>query len=252
MAEAAKSKGLRWFGSSEHFDYDYPPAGVMYEDGSPAHIDEAAYFSAARSLQKQVNSYSFTYFAGGEFGYSHESSAQERYFKLIDKFSPDFIINSVHTCDGCECAYAAYFAGKDKERAYARYLERVLESLSAPYRYDIIGHVGYVSRYAPFADAKLHYDNFRELYDAILRGIISRGKILEVNSSVGRAGGLTLPDEDVLYRYFELGGRKISFGSDAHCSRDVARSADKVCAALRKIGYSCLTVPAEGGVSAAL
>ena len=165
---------------------------------------------------------------------------------MIAEYSPDFIINSVHTCDGADCWYESYFSGKDRRTAYSRYLMRVIRSLSAPYPYDIVAHVGYVSRNAPYADAKLNYCEFSELYDEILRGVISRGKILEVNASARGAGSAFLPDCDVLARYAELGGTKLSFASDAHELSAIARGGDGVAAALKKLGFTRLTVPCRG------
>ncbi len=50
----------------------------------------------------------------------------------------------------------------------------------------------------------------------ILRTIARDGRILEVNSSSYHAGSDTLPAFDIVKRYFELGGRLLNFGSDAH------------------------------------
>lgn len=246
MVEAARAKGVRYFGVSEHFDYDYPPAGLVYSDGSPARTDEEGYFSHIRALQSRLNDKNFVLIAGAEFGYTDDVSAQRRYEGIIEKYSPDFVINSVHTCDGYDCWFGEYFTGKSLQTAYSRYLERVLQSLFAPYNYDIVAHIGYVSRNAPYPDPKLRYGEFRELYDAILNGIISRGKILEVNSSARGAGSAFLPDADVLSRYFELGGRKVSFASDAHYVSRICAGREGVVSALKQIGFEYITVPFRG------
>ena len=137
----------------------------------------------------------------------------------------------------------SYFEGKSKEYAYSRYLEQVRLSLDAPYPFDIVGHVGYVSRKAPYADRKIRYADYAALYDEILKTIIEKDKILEVNSSSRGAESEFLPDTDVLRRYFELGGRKVSFGSDAHWTERIADKADLVFRALKEIGFSFLTIP---------
>lgn len=246
MVNAARAKGVRYFGISEHFDYDYTPAGLVYSDGSPAHIDAATYFSEARALQREHNGGQFTLLAGVELGYTDDKGTQDRYLEVIKKYAPDFIVNSVHTCDGADCWFGEYFGGKDKPYAYSRYLERVLESLSAPYDYDIVAHIGYVSRNAPYADPKLRYEDFSELYDAVLSGIVSRGKILEVNTSARGAGSLFLPDTDVLIRYYELGGRKVSFGSDAHITSRICDKRAEVVSVLKSIGFGYITIPSRG------
>ena len=128
MVAAARAMGVRYFGISEHFDYDYPPAGLTYSDGAPAHTDEQAYFTAARAIQAQSDA-NFVFLAGCELGYTDDPASLIRYMELIEKYSPDFVVNSVHTCDGADCWYGEYFSGKSKEKAYSRYLRRVLQSL---------------------------------------------------------------------------------------------------------------------------
>ena len=61
----------------------------------------------------------------------------------------------------------------------------------------------------------MSYAEFAESYDRILEKIIKKGKILEINSSKSKEEGF-VPSSDVLRRYYELGGRAVSFGSDAH------------------------------------
>lgn len=246
MVWRAKRLGLRYYGTAEHFDCDYIPLGLTYEGGAPVYTDASGYFSAARALQREACDGAFTYLAGAEFGYSDDEGVIAAYRRMIAEYSPDFIINSVHTCDGADCWYESYFSGKDRRTAYSRYLMRVIRSLSAPYPYDIVAHVGYVSRNAPYVDAKLNYREFSELYDEILKGVISRGKILEVNASARGAGSAFLPDCDVLARYAELGGTKLSFASDAHELSAIARGGDCVAAALKKLGFTRLTVPCRG------
>ena len=120
------------------------------------------------------------------------------------------------------------------------------KSLDAPYGYDIVGHIGYVSRNAPYPDKALRYEEFADPLDDILKTVVARRKILEVNSSMRGTESGFLPATDILTRYFELGGREVSFASDAH---DVARIAEKresVCAALKAIGFTHVTVPDRG------
>ena len=148
-----------------------------------------------------------------------------------------------------DCAdrlFPHYCDGRSKAFAYNAYLYRVLESLDAQYPYDIVAHIGYCSRNATYPDPKLRYADFSDVLDEILRRIIRRGKILEVNTSSKTAGSDFLPDTDILYRYFELGGRAVSFGSDAHDTWRVGEKRELVCAALKKIGFTHLTLPRRG------
>ena len=245
MIHRAVSLGLTYYGISEHFNYDYDRLRLQIDGELVPPIDEKAYFSCARKLQKEYSN-KLTLLVGAEFGYDDASSTLLRYMDTAEKYSPDFIVNSVHTCLGMDCYFPHYCNGKSKEYAYNAYLYRVLESLDAPYPYDIVAHIGYCSRNATYPDAKLRYEDFSDVLDLILKRIIQKGKILEVNSSAKTAGSPFIPDTDILSRYFELGGRMISFASDAHDTERIADKRDTVVAALKKIGFTYLTVPNKG------
>lgn len=244
MLAAAHAKGLAWYGIADHFNYDYDRLCLSI-DGQPVPpIDEAAYFKRGREMQKEYEGRMHV-LIGAEFGYDHASRATERYLRTQQTYKPDFTVNSVHTCLGNDCYFAHYCEGKSRAYAYNAYLYRVLESLDAPYEYDIVAHIGYCARNATYPDPVLRYEEFADVLDEILRRIIARGKILEVNSSAKKMGDF-LPGKDILARYFELGGREVSFASDAHFAARIAEKRETVCAALKEIGFTFLTVPERG------
>lgn len=245
MIAAAMQKGLAWYGISEHFNYDYDRLHLTIDGQEVPPIDERAYFTRARELQKQLRG-KLHLLVGAEFGYDNANSTLQRYIETEQEYSPDFVVNSVHICLGMDCYFPHYCVGKSKEYAYNAYLYRVLESLDAPYRYDIVAHIGYCSRNATYPDPKLRYEDYADVLDEILKRIIARGKILEVNSSAKTAGSPFIPDTDILERYFELGGRMVSFASDAHDTTRIADRRDIVVAALKKIGFTHLTIPDKG------
>ncbi len=247
MVRAARKKGLRYFGIAEHFDLDFLAAPFFYgETEITQTTNAAAYFTAARALQQKANDDRFRLLAGAEFGFHSDERIQDEFCKIAQTYCPDFIINSVHACDGTDCMEQNYFTGKRKETAYARYLERVRESLDCPYPYDIVAHLGYVSRRAAYPESKLRYRDFPDLYDSILKTIVRKEKILEINSSARNAGSDFLPDTDILCRYYELGGRKVSFGSDAHNTHRIGDKRETLTPILKKIGFTFLTIPVCG------
>ena len=52
-----------------------------------------------------------------------------------------------------------------------------------------------------------------------------------------------MPGADILARYFALGGRNVSFASDAHGRERILAGREKAVAALSAIGFTHLTVP---------
>ena len=87
---------------------------------------------------------------------------------------------------------------------------------------DVLGHIDYISRYAPYDDPEVSYGAFQEDIDRILRAAIETDTVLELNTR--RLGSRLACKElmPVYTRYRELGGRYVTLGSDAHTSDAVA------------------------------
>ncbi len=244
MLEAAQKKGLAFYGVSDHFDYDYDFSLMDEEERKVTQNgDEREYFHTLRHLQEDYEGV-MNVAVGAEFGYSENPEIQGRYLTTYEKYRPDYVINSVHGYAGRD--FARYTFTEDKKHTYENYLRLVRKSLDVPYPYDIVGHIGYIARYVPFQDKRLSLREFGEQIDDILLAIIRKDKILEVNSANKNLENRTLPAFEIVERYFELGGRKISFGSDAHFIERIADKREEVAETLRKIGFTYLTVPCKG------
>ena len=244
MLVEAQKMGLAFYGVSEHFDYDYDLLKMAErERAGMKNAEPADYFHGARHLQEDYEGV-INVCVGAEFGYSDRLSVQKAYAETYEKYRPDFVINSVHGDDGEDFACRAITA--DKNTMYKRYLELIRHSLDAPYPYDIVGHIGYIARYVTYADRRLSLEEFGTELDDILKTIIAKDKILEVNTANKNLENRTLPSEEIVRRYYELGGRKVSFGSDAHFKERIADKRDEVVEMLKKIGFTHITVPFRG------
>ena len=244
MLDAAMKKSLTFYGISEHFDYDYDVTKMDAEEyAHTRNADPETYFHAARQAQEDYAG-ALNVLVGAEFGYSNKAEIQAMYLETYDKYRPDYVINSVHSVGGvdyCRCVYT-----KDKAETYREYLRLIRESLDAPYPYDIVGHIGYIARYVPYADGRITVEEFGAELDDIFQTIIEKDKILEINSSSKQLPQLALPSLELVRHYYELGGRKISYGSDAHGCVRIADKREEVVAALKEIGFTHITVPCRG------
>lgn len=189
---------------------------------------------AKQALDNDKNN-TLTLAFGIEASYDSSPQARAAYQRTIEKYPFDVVINSVHCVDGYDMYFKLGFLFKSKKRAYRRYLETILESLDAPYPYEVVAHIGYIAHGAPYRDKSLRYKDFPKEIDAVLNGIIERGKVLEINFHHDMA-----PSRDIIERYYELGGRKISYGSDAHRG-DICKCFDEACAMLKEIGFTHLS-----------
>ncbi len=241
MLAIAYEKGLAFYGVAEHFDYD-----VFLVHGTQE-IDAEKYFHAARHLQEDYAG-CMNVLIGAEFGYTDDKKAQDMYLTTVEKYRPDFIVNSVHGMKGEDYYYKKLFGEtvqRSKAESYGEYIDLVRKSLEAPYPYDIVAHFGYITRYAPYEDKRITMSEYGDKIDDLLKAIIQKDKILEANSAT-KGAGICVTSEEIFRRYYELGGRKVSFASDAHESSRIADKHEEVRNMLKNIGFTYLTIPCRG------
>ena len=241
MLSQAQKQGIAFYGVTDHFDYDYDISLMSEAEYKKiCNGDEEEYFHALRHLQEDYAGV-MNVLVGAEFGYSDRADVQGRYAMTYEKYRPDYVINSVHSINGRDFAYTDI--AMSKAEIYGRYLQLVRNSLDVEYHYDIVGHIGYAARYVPFADKDFDLENFGAQIDDILQTIIKKDKILEVNSASKQLPNHTLPAEHIIERYYQLGGRKVSFGSDAHFQERIGNKWAEVVGMLKRIGFTHVTVP---------
>lgn len=224
----AVGQGDKFIGFADHCEYN-----MREFDADFPTPDFDAYFSELHALSEK-----FGYIAvlkGVELGYSDR--AVEAYKKLLKKFPFDYSILSVHTVgDRGDCYYPAYFKGADKRTAYALYLEETLKAVRSDVEFQVLGHLGYVARYAPYDEKDLVYADFADIIDKILHAIIDRGAALELNTSATGLRSDVVTHGSIIARYAELGGRSFAFGSDAHAVSRYAYGKDKAKTLLASLG----------------
>lgn len=210
--------GVKTIGFSEHYDFDAFLDGE--KDVTLADLDSYTdYISKLKKYNPELQ-----ILQGIEFGYRKEAVPQ--YSKLINQYPFDYVINSLHTLKSRgDCYHDKFFDGRGLKNSYADYLNGVLESVYAYNDYQIIGHIGYVCRYRTGSGSQFKYSDYSEIIDEILKAIIAKDKCLEINTSTGVSSCTFLPDKDIILRYIELGGKLISFGSDAHSADRFYRNA---------------------------
>ena len=108
------------------------------------------------------------------------------------------------------------------------------------FSFDILAHITYPSRYinGKFARAEdLH--RYDDKICEILKLAIKRDVALEVNTSnLKTAYPFIMPDEKILKMYFELGGKLLTIGSDAHNVDGLCCGFSKTFETLKNIGFS--------------
>ena len=84
---------------------------------------------------------------------------------------------------------------------------------------------------------------FSEIIDEILQTLIRNGKSLEINTAGLRQPiGVTSPDESIVRRYKELGGKLITIGSDAHYAEHLGAGIEQGYELALKCGFDSVAV----------
>ena len=230
--EYAIANNLEYLAFTDHCDRDclFSP---LHKD-KIRQIDLDACNSTLLSLKEEYKD-RIEIAVGIECGYMKDATPV--YIKDLDTHKTDITINSIHLVDFTDCYFKEFFEGRSKNEAYRMYTQAIYDSLFVPYHYDVVAHIGYVSRKAPYEDKFYRYSDQKDLLDAILKTIIEKGKALELNSHAENTGDLTLPNLEIIKRYKELGGELLTFGSDAHKKEDKCRQFDNVIERVKDCGF---------------
>jgi histidinol-phosphatase (PHP family) len=129
----------------------------------------------------------------------------------------DFIIGSSHLVHGMDPYYPAYYEGKTETEAIREYFESILENVTLIDDYCVYGHLDYIVRYCPSGEKAFDFNQHKDLFEAIFKIIIEKGKGIEINTgSLYKNMSYAHPHMDILKLYKEMGGEIITVGSDAH------------------------------------
>lgn len=135
--------------------------------------------------------------------------------KFLAQADFDLVIGSIHTIDNFDIYYPEFFADKNKNTAHKKYFAAIKENILVE-DFDVLGHIDYICRNAPYENPALDYEIFKSEIDEILKILIEREKVLELNTR--RLDKKSVIDEllPIYKKYKNLGGKFISIGSDAH------------------------------------
>jgi histidinol-phosphatase (PHP family) len=227
MCRAAIQRGLKEICFTEHVDWvPWDPTRDYFKPGDTmAEIERCRAEFAGQLVIR----------AGIEAGESH-LVAQE-IAALLAAWPFDFVLSSAHWIDQVEVDLAKFYMSRQPQDIETAYLTRVLELAEAG-DLDSLGHLDLIKRYRPVELGPFDPLPYADLIRSILRAIVQRDKAIEINTSPLRKGlPAPCPDLTVLRWYKELGGDKLTLGSDAHFDRDVGAGIDTASELARAAGF---------------
>ncbi len=154
----------------------------------------------------------------------------------LDDF--DFVLASLHNVRNERDFYWLEYTPERAKELLLAYFNEVLEVVQWN-KFDSLAHLTYPLRYITGVHKiAIDINEYLPIIDEIFNTLIKNGKALEVNSSGLRQEiGLTMPNEFLLKRYYNLGGRLITVGSDAHKVADLGKGINEALYLLKDIGF---------------
>lgn len=225
----AIEKGLDEICFTDHKDFDYPDC--------PFDLNADTYFQELKSLQKEYKD-QIKIKIGLEMGLDVEHVDEINQF--VNAHDYDYVIGSIHVIHQTEFFEPAlFFDHKTKQQAHREFFLNTLECVQTFDCFNCLGHLDYICRYGPYEDKSVEHDLYMDIIDEILKTLIQKGKGIEVNTS-GYRDRLTcgFPTFDIVQRYYDLGGRIITVGTDSHTSDRVGEHVDDVIKKYQEIGFN--------------
>lgn len=211
ICRAAIECGLKYIAITEH--YDLNPNDISYQ-----YFDYSAYSRAIDDLRAEFGS-DLTILKGIEFGEPHLYPDELEKVRQLDF---DVILGSVHFI-GPDFVGERYLRERwTPEEIFTKYFDEVLQTVESD-GFDVLAHLDFPKRY--LKQTTLYHDTV----DHIIKRLVDRGIGLEINTSPLRKGmSDPSPDFEVVQRYIQAGGRRITVGSDAHHPSEIGTGFDEL------------------------
>jgi histidinol-phosphatase (PHP family) len=195
---------------TEHMDLEYPkPQAFIF--------NIAEYFAAYERYRSD------RLLLGIEIGMRNDCLQEN--CRLVAEYPFDFVIGSIHVIDNIDI-YLSEFYRRPKQEVYERYFNAMYRCVEC---YDCIhslGHIDYIARYARYEDPEIHYHEFAQVMDPVLRALAEKDKAMEINTRRLEQAKVKQALMPIYQRFSELGGKMVTLGSDAHRPEDIAKHMD--------------------------
>lgn len=235
MCEAAKGR-VDEICITDHFEPVLEFTGI-YQDYDEFEAEKQICEQAERFKGELVVSY------GIELGEPYQEPEKTK--RLIEAHDFDFTIGSIHSLRGkddfCHYDYRNY-TDDDFKKTIDAYIDETHEMIEFG-GFCSLGHFGYPMRY--FYACGKEYDllSHKSGIEKTLELLIKNNIGLEVNTaSLYYSLNKVLAYPEIVEKYFRMGGRLITIGSDTHSSDDIGHAIPETQQMLKSIGFTEFTV----------
>jgi histidinol-phosphatase (PHP family) len=228
MCQAAIQKGIPEIGFTEHYDLypDEPLRDWFQPEAWWQEVEHCRERFAGRLLIR----------AGIEIGEPHLFPQETK--SMLDRLPFDYCLGSLHWAKGQSVFDPQYFKTHTPDVAFGLFFEE-LEEMTHIGGFDSLSHfdvpvrVGY--------EVYGHYDptRYEDQVRPVLRNCIENGIALDINTAaLRRSANVLTPGLEILRWYAEMGGERITLGSDAHRPSHVGYGLDRAIETARAAGLT--------------
>lgn len=161
---------------------------------------------------------------------------------LLKKARYDVVLGSLHNLNNKKDFFYLNYNRNNADKIIGLYFQELYE-LCVWNNFDVLAHMDYPSRYMIDYGFKYSFKKYRDIIKLILQKLISTGKALEINTAGLRTAlNRTIPSQEIIEMYKEIGGYYITVGTDAHKTEHIKSGIDNAYDLLRDLGFRYITV----------
>ncbi len=223
--EHCKNKTMIGVSVTDHLDVGYPNFYEQLENVE-------ASVKQTKSLKEKYEG-KLILSSGVELGQPLNNKEQKEL--AISKLNPDYLLLSIHDAGIMGDVYFINYKEADINKLMNFYFDDMLNCVLQE-DFDSLAHITYPLRYIlPIRPVNIW--DFKDIIDEIFLNLIKRDRALEVNAR-SFDQDLSMPDIELFRRYKQLGGEKLTIGSDGHTLGAIGKNFGKISEILKDIGFN--------------
>lgn len=231
MCQAAIDVGIPEIGFTEH--YDLHPREECHDWFRPE-----PWWQELERCRAEFQG-RLTIRAGIEIGEPHLFQAEAK--ALLTRCSFDYVLGSLHWV-GQETVFdPKYFESREADHAWQLFYEE-LERMTRIGGFDVLSHFDVPVRVGFTVYGEYDPSRYEAWIRPILRNCIDQGIALDLNTAAFRRKAQQLtPGLQILRWYAEMGGERVTLGSDAHRPENVGMMLDHAIEVAKSAGIHHVT-----------
>lgn len=232
MCREAIRKHIPEIAFTEHFDR--VRNGLCFDK-----YDPDAFFRSIDQCRAEFAPQGLTIKAGVEVGEIHLNRAEVN--AVLNSHPYDLVLGSLHWCRGENIFERPFFQKRDHKEAASMYFAELTEMVEGG-GFNIMSHMDVIKRMGFQVYGHFDIRDYEDDVRPVLAACIRQGIAPEINTSALRmAVAQAHPTVEVITWYHEMGGERLSIGSDSHNTSHLGMGLDRALDIAQRAGFSHLT-----------